>query len=135
MMKRLFATLFFIVAFAAQAGATTEPPRLRIVDADPEPVILEMAKHEKIPPTVYKGKGCDECRMSGYHGRMGLYEVLVVDDAVRRLIMEKVPAEAIKQKLLESDWKSMRQDGWQKVAMGATTPEEVLRVTLADERG
>ena len=70
--------------------------------------------------------------MSGYRGRMGIYEILVVNDAVRRLIMEKAPSEVIKQKMLDAGWKSMRQDGWQKVAAGKTTPDEVLRVTMDD---
>ena len=70
--------------------------------------------------------------MSGYRGRLGIYEILIVNNVVRSLIMEKAPAELIKQKLLETGWKTMRQDGWQKVAMGTTTPEEVLRVTMDD---
>lgn len=70
--------------------------------------------------------------MSGYRGRIGIYEILVMDQEVRQLVMQKAPAETIKQQLLAKRWKTMRQDGWQRVAMGQTTPEEVLRVTMDD---
>ena len=76
--------------------------------------------------------GCEHCSMTGYKGRTGVYELMVVDDMVRQLIMAKAPADVIKHGLLDKGWKTMRQDGWQKVAAGMTTPEEVLRVTMED---
>ncbi len=119
-----------ILAFVAQRLVRVICPDCKAVD--PEPVVLEGASREQVPPTVYKGKGCDKCRGSGYRGRLGIYEVLVLDSTVRQLIMQKAPAETIKQKLVSGGWKTMRQDGWEKVAMGTTTPEEVLRVTMDD---
>jgi len=119
-----------ILAFVAQRLVRVICPTCKVID--PDPVVLETRTKEHIPPTIYKGKGCEACRMSGYWGRLGIYEVLVVNQAVRQLILEKAPAEAIKQKLVDTGWKTMRQDGWQKVAMGQTTPEEVLRVTMED---
>ncbi len=119
-----------ILAFVAQRLVRVICPDCKVIDT--EPVVVETSRGEHVPPTVYKGTGCEVCRMSGYRGRLGIYELLVMNDAVRALIMQKAPAEAVKQKLLESGWKSMRQDGWQKVAMGITTPEEVLRVTMED---
>ncbi len=118
-----------VLAFIAQRLVRVICPDCKIVD--PEPVVFSGKKGE-VPPTIYKGKGCDACRKSGYRGRMGIYEILVIDAAVRKLIMEKAPSELIKQRLVEAGWKTMRQDGWQKVAMGKTTPEEVLRVTMDD---
>jgi type II secretory ATPase GspE/PulE/Tfp pilus assembly ATPase PilB-like protein len=119
-----------VLAFVAQRLVRQICPDCKTID--PEPVRLEGPAGAGVPPTVYKGKGCDACRQSGYRGRMGIYEIVVVDEAVRQLIMAKAPAEAIKQQLVKAGWKSMRQDGWQKVAMGQTTPEEVLRVTMED---
>ena len=118
------------LAFVAQRLVRVICPDCKVID--PEPVILDRVPREEIPPTVYKGKGCEVCRMSGYRGRLGLYEVMVVDDMVRQLIMAKAPADVIKHGLLDKGWKTMRQDGWQKVAAGMTTPEEVLRVTMED---
>ena len=118
------------LAFVGQRLVRVICPDCKAIDSAP----LQMAtgREDQIPPTVYKGKGCEACRMSGYLGRVGIYEVLVVDETVRRLIIEKAPAETIKQQLLQARWKTMRQDGWQKVALGVTTPEEVLRVTMED---
>jgi len=118
------------LAFIAQRLVRVICPDCKMID--PTPLAIETARDEQVPPTVYKGKGCEACRMSGYRGRMGIYEVLVLDDKVRALIMEKAPAETIKQRLVQAGWKTMRQDGWQKVALGTTTPEEVLRVTMED---
>ncbi len=119
-----------ILAFIAQRLVRVICPDCKVVDQ--EPLVIQTPKHEKIPPTIYKGKGCEACRMSGYRGRIGIYEILVMDQEVRQLVMQKAPAETIKQQLLAKRWKTMRQDGWQRVAMGQTTPEEVLRVTMDD---
>ncbi len=119
-----------VLAFIAQRLVRMICPDCKAVD--PTPVVLHGKTQEQIPSTVYKGKGCEACRMSGYRGRLGIYEVLVINPAVRALIMEKAPAETIKQHLVTGGWKTMRQDGWQKVAAGKTTPEEVLRVTMDD---
>jgi len=119
-----------ILAFIAQRLVRVICPDCKVVDA--APLAPPVQKQEKVPPKIYKGKGCEACRMSGYRGRIGLYETLVIDQAVRQLIMQKAPAETIKQQLLSKGWKTMRQDGWQRVAMGQTTPEEVLRVTMED---
>ena len=119
-----------VLAFIAQRLVRVICPECKMID--PEPLVLKTVKNESIPPTVYKGKGCEASRMSGYRGRLGIYEFLVITSPVRQLIMEKAPAEAIKQKLVATGWKTMRQDGWQKVALGVTTPEEVLRVTMED---
>jgi len=119
-----------ILAFVAQRLVRVICPDCKVIDT--EPVVVDTTRGEQVPPTVYKGTGCEACRMSGYRGRLGIYEILVMNEAVRALIMQKAPADMVKQKLLASGWKSMRQDGWQKVAMGITTPEEVLRVTMED---
>lgn len=119
-----------VLAFIAQRLVRTICPTCKV--ADPEPFIPIGNAREALPMTSYHGKGCERCRMSGYRGRMGIYEVLVMNEPVRKLIMERVPADVIKQKLLAAGWRTMRQDGWQKVAMGQTTPEEVLRVTMDD---
>lgn len=119
-----------ILAFIAQRLVRVICPDCKMVD--PEPLIPKTKTHEQVPATIYKGKGCEQCRGSGYRGRRGIYEIMVVDSMVRQLIMEKAPAETIKQRMLDAGWKSMRQDGWQKVGLGVTTPEEVLRVTMDD---
>ena len=78
---------------------------------------------------VYAGKGCKECSNTGYKGRTGIYEILKVTEDIRKLIMEKSSADAIKERAIKGGMRTLRQDGWDKVAEGITTPEEVLRVT------
>jgi type II secretion system protein E len=81
----------------------------------------------------WKGAGCESCRELGYQGRMGIYELLVVSEAVRPLIMNRSPATTIAQRAMEAGMRTLRMDGWNKVRSGTTTIEEVLRVTQTEE--
>lgn len=83
--------------------------------------------------TVYEGKGCDECSNTGYRGRVGIFELLVINDDIRRLILQKTSANIIKEKAREHGMITLREDGWNKVKQGVTTVSEVLRVTLEEE--
>lgn len=79
--------------------------------------------------TVFRGKGCKACNNTGYIGRTGIYEFLLVNDEIRKLILDKTSSDIIKKKAVELGMKVLRQDGWEKVLAGITTPEEVMRVT------
>ena len=79
-----------------------------------------------------EGKGCDECKHTGYKGRTAIYEVLVIDSAIRDLVMARESADKIKDKAIEHGMRALRQDGWEKIKNGLTTPAEVLRVTEAE---
>ena len=81
----------------------------------------------------YKGVGCEECRQLGYQGRTGIYELLVVTDPIRSLVMNRAPSTEIAAKAIELGMRTLRQDGWKKVKDGITTIEEVLRVTQTEE--
>ncbi|MBI5416019.1 MAG: Flp pilus assembly complex ATPase component TadA [Candidatus Omnitrophica bacterium] len=82
---------------------------------------------------IYRGKGCPNCNQTGFFGRGGIYEMLEVDDEIEDLIVRKVPSNQIKRVALEKGMRTLRQDGWQKVIAGATTPEEVVRTTSAEK--
>jgi len=82
---------------------------------------------------VFRGKGCDHCSQTGYRGRKGIYELLVIDNAIRNLILAKSSAHVIRAKARENGMRILREDGWRKVVQGETTVEEVLRVTLNNE--
>ena len=82
---------------------------------------------------VWHGAGCEECRQLGYQGRKGIYELLVVTEAIRPLIMNRSSATAIAQRAMEAGMRTLRTDGWNKVKGGETTIEEVLRVTQMEE--
>jgi type II secretion system protein E len=83
--------------------------------------------------TFYKGAGCEECRMLGYQGRMGIYEILLMSEGLRSLILNRAAASTIAQKALSEGMRTLRMDGWRKVRSGITTIEEVLRVTQTEE--
>ncbi len=82
--------------------------------------------------TVYRAVGCRECRGTGYSGRLGLFELLVADDEIRRLATEHASTTALQKAAIAAGMRNLRQDGWLKVRRGQTSIEEVLRVTKAD---
>src|SRR5688572_26360243 len=79
-----------------------------------------------------KGKGCSDCNKNGYRGRMGIFEIFVVDDEARKLIYEKVPSSVLRIKAREMGMRTLREDGTRKVLAGQTTPDEVIRATVGD---
>ena len=81
----------------------------------------------------YYGPGCEECRQLGYQGRLAIYELLVMNEAIRPLILSRAAASTISQRAIELGMRTLRIDGWQKVKAGITTIEEVLRVTQSEE--
>jgi len=80
--------------------------------------------------TVYKGRGCDKCNNTGYKGRVGLIEVMNIDDDIRDLILSGGTAIDIKKKAAESGMISLRRSGLIKIKDGITTIEEVVRETV-----
>jgi type II secretion system protein E len=88
---------------------------------------------ELVGSTVYEAVGCEKCRRSGYHGRLGIFENLLVTDAIRPLIVARESANVIKRKGLDQGMQTLRDDGWVKVRNGTTTIEEILRVTEEEE--
>ena len=77
---------------------------------------------------LYHGKGCAKCKDTGYVGRVGIYELLIIDDELRKLIIAKAPADQIKAKAVELGMKTLYEDGIVKALEGITSVEEVLRV-------
>lgn len=78
--------------------------------------------------TFYRGKGCEACEFTQFEGRLPVAELLEVDDSLRSLILEKAQTSAIRERMAESNWRSMLHDGLEKVADGLTTIEEIFRV-------
>jgi general secretion pathway protein E len=83
--------------------------------------------------TVYRaGPGCADCKQTGYRGRTGIHELLVIDDDVRNLIMRAADSATIRRAAQAKGMNSLREDGAEKMLAGTTTAEEVLRVTQED---
>ncbi|QDT05528.1 Type II secretion system protein E [Rubripirellula lacrimiformis] len=87
---------------------------------------------EKLDGPLYMPQGCDQCRGTGYRGRMGIYELLVTNDKIRDLATQRAASNLIKKAAIEAGMQTLRSDGWEKACSGLTTVEEVLRVTKAD---
>lgn len=79
--------------------------------------------------TFYRGKGCPSCLNTGYVGRTGIFELMMLDDRVKNLILKTSDANAIKHRAVEQGMVTLRQDGAKKVLDGITTIEEIFRVT------
>jgi general secretion pathway protein E len=78
---------------------------------------------------TYHGKGCDECRHTGYKGRTGIFEFMRINAEMRQLILEKANSDIIRKKAVANGMKVLRESGWELVREGVTTIEEVMRVS------
>jgi general secretion pathway protein E/type IV pilus assembly protein PilB len=123
-----------VKAFIAQRLVRTIcPDCVEVVDY-PRDYLVEIGVPVKELGTRFRrGAGCDQCRQTGYQGRAAIYEVCVITEALRRLIMRRRDGSELKQCAVAEGMESLRQDGWRRVAQGSTTIEEVVRVTQTDE--
>lgn len=99
---------------------------------DKETLKMVTGKSGGTGETFYREAGCPECSNTGYRGRIGIYELLNIDDEIRNLILAKTSAHIIKEKARERGMATLRDDGWKKVREGLTTVSEVVRVTTAE---
>ena len=93
----------------------------------PERAVLEIEPQKEL--TLYRGNGCSDCDNTGYQGRVAVVEVLVVNQEIHKLIMQRATAMHIFNKAVETGMQTLRQDGIAKVLQGLTTYEELFRVT------
>jgi type II secretory ATPase GspE/PulE/Tfp pilus assembly ATPase PilB-like protein len=80
---------------------------------------------------VYRAAGCEHCAHTGYRGRVGIFELMELDEELRRKILANADASELAQSAQARGMKTLAQDGWEKVREGVTSPEEVMRVTQA----
>jgi general secretion pathway protein E/type IV pilus assembly protein PilB len=84
---------------------------------------------DMLPPVIYKGTGCRNCQNTGYRGRTGIFELMVVSDEIRTLILNRQPSTSLRKVAMKEGMQSLRTDGWRLVREGRTTPEEVVSAT------
>jgi len=82
--------------------------------------------------TIFRGKGCEDCRGTGYRGRSGIYELFVLDEDARSLILRRASTRDIRQPAIQRGMATLRMDGFKRACEGQTTVEEILRVTQED---
>lgn len=101
--------------------------------ADHPPAFLEQIGFPMAQASrIMQAKGCDQCRQTGYQGRAALFEICLVTQALQEMISQGKSSELLRAKALQEGMVPLRQDGWNRVIAGATTVEEVVRVTAAD---
>jgi len=120
-----------LVAVLAQRLVRVICPECREADELDAAAVRKMGIKTEVDGSlqVFRGKGCAACSFTGYHGRTGIYEFLVISEEIQRLILEKTDANLIRQKALTLGMKTLWDDGWRKVEEGVTTLEDLLRVT------
>jgi len=124
-----------VEAFMAQRLVRVICPECRQIDTNALPELKNQIAKELGLKTasIYKGKGCEACNFTGYRGRTAIYEIMLMNEQIRKLILAKSSAEEIKRVAMKSGMKTLRLDGWGKVNQGITTPEEVMEVTPTEE--
>jgi general secretion pathway protein E len=123
-----------VKSFIAQRLVRTICPECVQLVEYPKEFLAEIGFPVKERGTQFRrGAGCDQCRQTGYQGRAAIYEICVVSEPLRKLIMQKRDGGELKQCAIAEGMETLRQDGWRRVAQGKTTIEEVVRVTQTDE--
>ncbi len=85
--------------------------------------------------SIFNAKGCEHCNFTGFVGRQAIYEILVLDEEIKNLIIKRTPSSQIKSAAVSKGMTVLRQDGWQKVIAGLATVEEVMQITAPLENG
>jgi type IV pilus assembly protein PilB len=91
--------------------------------------LLNLSPHDLGDKMFYYGRGCSNCNDTGYKGRKGIFELLVVTDPIMTLINERSPTAVVRQKAVELGMITLREDGLRSIFEGDTTIEEVIKYT------
>jgi general secretion pathway protein E len=121
-----------VIAVMAQRLLRLICPKCKTVCQGEEVANLLCAQNQNGLPSqgpFYKGLGCDDCLKTGYFGRTGIFELLIVDDQIKELIIKRCGSHVIKETAIGRGMTTLRQDGLRKALAGQTTLEEVCRVT------
>jgi len=94
---------------------------------------LELRPDDVVGKTFYYGKGCEVCNNTGYKGRMGLYEIMILDDEMRDMIIKHASTQVLRMEARKRGMRTLRQGGLMAIYDGVTTIEEVVRETLMEE--
>jgi type II secretory ATPase GspE/PulE/Tfp pilus assembly ATPase PilB-like protein len=109
--------------------------------SEDEMIALRLDPAQLPDATIYRPKGCERCRFTGYRGRLGIFEIFKIDDDMRQMInrmgdgedrSEQVSTVQLRKRAREQGMRTLREDGFQKVFAGLTTFDEVLAVTMGD---
>ncbi len=122
-----------VECFIAQRLVRLLCPKCKVAIKASKETLKDFSEDPNLNLTIYEAKGCESCKLTGYTGREGIYEFLLITEPIRKLIIARATAQDIKQKAIEIGMKTLYQSGWLKVKQGKTTIEEVIRVTQEED--
>jgi type II secretion system protein E len=127
----------FLITSAVVAVLAERLVRVICVDCkepyNPDPIVLQelgIRPEDARNITLFHGRGCPECNYTGYRGRTGIFELLTLTEPVKQLVLKRAASSEIFRQARNDGMRTLREDGWQKVVQGITTPEEVLLSTV-----
>jgi type IV pilus assembly protein PilB len=124
-----------IQAILAQRLVRVLCPKCKVVDEDPDPMWLKLAginPQEIKDKKLYKPRGCDYCSGTGFRGRLGIFEMMQMNNELREMAFSRVPTNKIRKAALSGGMKSLLADGRLKVLAGTTTAEEIVKVAQVE---
>ena len=116
------------VAILAQRLARQICPHCKIAYTPPPDALKRLGLDPEREISLFRGQGCEECRFTGYKGRIGVFELLMMSDGVRELVVRRAPSTEIKALAVREGMQALRDDGLEKVLSGVSTIDEILRV-------
>ncbi|MCX5643165.1 MAG: type II secretion system ATPase GspE [Phycisphaerae bacterium] len=119
-------------AILAQRLVRVICPECKEPMTDSETMPLRRRFGEQLPAVLYKSVGCQRCQGTGYHGRIGIFEMMMVTNEIRSLILENTSAQELRKVAARQGMRSLRDDGFRQLHNGRTTVQEILRVTKDD---
>ncbi len=122
-----------LMAVLAQRLVRTICPHCKEPFVPTKEELAELGLSPEHVKTLWRGKGCMQCQNTGYLGRIGIFELMLVDESIRHLILQNVDAGTLKNKARENGMITLREDGAAKVVAGITTIAEVTRVTREED--
>ncbi len=122
-----------VTAVMAQRLVRTICPKCKEEYQPPQEVLEELGLSKEKGLKFYRGKGCGNCKNTGYFGRTGIFELLVSNEKIKNMVVKKTPATELRKEALRAGMISLREAGVSKIKKGITSVEEVLRVTQEEE--
>ncbi|HEX4835701.1 MAG TPA: ATPase, T2SS/T4P/T4SS family [bacterium] len=121
-----------LIAVLAQRLVRVICPQCKEAYTPPAEALRRLGLESGQGVNLYRGKGCDHCRGSGYRGRLGVFELMVMNDNLRSLVLSGAGIDEIREAAIQNGMRTLNQDGVQKVLEGITTFEELLRVVFVN---
>ncbi|MDR7484301.1 MAG: type II secretion system ATPase GspE [Armatimonadota bacterium] len=123
-----------LIAVLAQRLARAICPRCKVAYTPPADALGRLGADAVDGNVVfYRGQGCDHCRGTGYRGRIGIFELLMITDPIRKLIVERASSTEIKAQAIREGMRTLREDAFEKVLSGVSTIDEILRVVYVQD--